>query len=313
MVNPSLDPDKIKVFVGSSNRGLGARICATLGIPPASSEVLHFSEGNTMIRVLENVRGKDVYVVQGISHPVNDNFVELIFWMDALKMAGARQITAVIPFFSYAKGDKKDEPRASIRAKVTADAIVRAGASNIITMDLHSPQILGFFDRPVDHLYARDTLAAYFDQKNIENLVIASVDVGFAKSAFQYSEILGKPVVVGNKVRRDHSESAKIWSVVGDVSGKNVLIVDDIIFTGGSLLAMAEALKAAGACDIYVAVSHAVLTQGSAATLKGAIFREIVITDTVENHIDPPGAQVKTVSVAELFAQAIRTIHLTSP
>ena len=313
MINQKIQHDRIKVFIGSSNKGLGAKICAELGIEPAKSEVMHFSEGNTMIRVLENVRGKDVYVVQGISHPVNDNFVELMFWMDALKMAGASQVTAVIPFFSYAKGDKKDEPRASIRAKVTADAIVRAGASNVITMDLHSPQILGFFNSPVDHLYARPALCNYFAQKNIADLVIASVDVGFAKSAFQYSEILQKPVVVGNKMRSDHSEKSKIWSVVGEVEGKNVLIVDDIIFTGNSLIAMAEALKAAGAKDIYAAVSHGVLTKGSRSTLDSDMFREIVITDTIENHIDPPCALIKKVSVAELFASAIRSIHITNP
>ena len=312
MASPSIHTDKIKVFIGSSNKGLGAKICAQLGVPPGQSEVLHFSEGNTMIRILDNVRGKDVYVVQGISHPVNDNFVELLFWMDALKMAAASQVTAVIPFFSYAKGDKKDEPRASIRAKVTADAIVRAGASNVITMDLHSPQILGFFDSPVDHLYAREALCSYFAAKNIPDLVIASVDVGFAADAFRYSEVLKTPVVIGNKVRTDHSEKAKIWSVVGNVAGKNVLIVDDIIFTGGSMVAMADALRAAGARDIYAAASHAVMTKGSAARLEAGGFREIVVTDTVENHLETPCPQMKTISVAELFAGAIRTIHLTS-
>jgi ribose-phosphate pyrophosphokinase len=308
-----INSEKIKVFLGSSNPSMGTMICKHLGISPACGEVLRFSEGNTMVRVLESVRGTDAYIIQGISHPVNDNFVELLFWIDALKMAGAAQVTAVIPFFSYAKGDKKDEPRASIRAKVTADAVIAAGADNIIIMDLHSPQTLGFFKKPVDHLYAMQSLCDYFLAKNIPDLVVASVDVGFAKSAFQYSEILGAPVVIGNKIRVDHSENAKIWSVVGDVSGKNVLIVDDIIFTGSSLIAMAEAVKEMGALDVYAAVSHGVFTKGAAKKIESSLFKEVIITDTIEKHFEDLPSKVKIASVGKAFAGAIASIHTTSP
>ena len=168
-----------------------------------------FSEGNVFVRVLENVRGRDVYIIQGTEYPVNDNFVELLFWIDAFRRASATQVTAVIPFFSYAKGDKKDEPRVSIRARVCADAIEAAGADRVLTMDLHSPQIQGFFKIPVDHLYAMPVLIDYFRKKQIPDLVVASPDVGFGKQAYRFAELMRAPVVFGNKVRRDHDEHGR--------------------------------------------------------------------------------------------------------
>src|ERR1700733_542553 len=218
---------ELKVFAGSSGKGLGRAICDRLEMELARSETHVFSEGNVFVRVLENVRGRDVFIVQGTDYPVNDNFVELLFWIDAFKRASATQVTAVIPYFSYAKGDKKEEPRVSIRARVCADCIEAAGADRVLTMDLHSPQIQGFFGIPVDHLYATPVLIDYFRRKQIPDLVVASPDVGFGKQANRYAELMNAPVVFGNKVRRSHDERAEVLDVIGEVNGKNVLIVDD--------------------------------------------------------------------------------------
>jgi ribose-phosphate pyrophosphokinase len=306
LVEPTGD---LKVFSGSANPLLARAICSNLGVEVAPGETIRFSEGNTFVRVQDNVRGRDVFIVQGISFPVNDNFVELLFWIDAFKRASASQVTAVIPFFSYAKGDKKDEPRVSIRARVCADALEAAGVDRVLAMDLHSPQIQGFFGRPVDHLYALPVLCEYFLKKKIPDLVVASADVGFGKQASKYADALGAPIVIGNKERTDHSEQARIWSVIGDVRGKNVLIVDDIVFTGGSLLAMATAVKEAGARDVYAAASHGVLSKGAAAKFAASEIKELAITDTVEHRFDALPGKVKIVSVAPLFAEAIRSIH----
>src|ERR1700677_2814848 len=238
---------ELKLFAGSSGKGLGRAICERLESELARSETHVFSEGNVFVRVLENVRGRDVFVVQGTDYPVNDNFMELLFWIDAIKRASAMQVTAVIPFFSYAKGDKKDEPRVSIRARVCADAIEAAGADRVLTMDLHSPQIQGFFKIPVDHLYAMPVLSEYFRKKNIPNLVVASPDVGFGKQAYRFAKLMGTSVVIANKIRHEHDESAEVLDIIGSVEGKNVLIVDDFTISGGTLIEMAHACKARGA------------------------------------------------------------------
>jgi ribose-phosphate pyrophosphokinase len=300
---------ELKVFAGSANPKLARSICAHLGIPLSPSEAVRFGEGNTFVRVAENVRGRDVFVVQGISYPVNDNFVELLFWIDAFKRASASQVTAVIPFFSYAKGDKKDEPRVSIRARVCADCIEGAGADRVLTMDLHSPQIQGFFQRPVDHLHAMPVICDYFKKNAIPNLAVASTDVGFGKQAAKFAEMLDAPVVIGNKERPDHSEQAKVWSVIGEVKDRNVLIVDDIIFTGGSIIAMADAIREKGARDVYAAVSHGVLSPGAAAKIAASPIKELVITDTLEYRFEDLPPNVRVLSVAPLFAEAIRSIH----
>src|SRR5271163_5149489 len=230
---------EMKIFAGSSGKTLAKSICGYLGRDLARSETRVFSEGNVFVRVLENVRGRDVFIVQGTDYPVNDNFMELLFWIDAFKRASATQVTAVIPFYSYAKGDKKDEPRVSIRARVCADCIEAAGADRVLTMDLHSPQIQGFFKIPVDHLYATPVLVDYFRKKEIPDLVVAAPDVGFGKQAYKFGEMMHAPVVFGNKTRQGHDEKAEMLSIVGHVEGKNVLIVDDFTITGGTLIEMA--------------------------------------------------------------------------
>ncbi len=225
------------------------------------------------------------------------------------KRASAQQVTAVIPFFSYAKGDKKDEPRVSIRARVCADAIESAGADRCLFMDLHSPQIQGFFHIPVDHLYARYVLCDHIRTLNIPNLIVCSPDIGFAKGASAFANYLGVSVVIGNKTRRDHSETAEVLEVIGDVSGKNVLIVDDFTTTGGTLMSMADVLKQRGALDIYAAVSHGVLSPGVAPRIARSNIKRLFITDTIETHQDPLPENITVVSVAQLFAEAIQSIH----
>jgi ribose-phosphate pyrophosphokinase len=304
-----LQKDNTAVIIGSACPALGKSICEHLGIEPARSEVLTFSEGNTFVRALESVRGKDCYIIQGICFPVDKNFMELLFWVDALKLASAAKVTAVIPFFSYAKGDKKDEPRVSIRARVCADALEAAGIDRVLAMDLHSPQIQGFFRKPVDHLNARGVLASYFRKDDLKDWVVASADVGYGKNAFKFGQELGCPVVIGNKIRKDHSENAQVWNIVGDVKDRNMLIVDDIVFTGGSLIAMAQAARAQGAKKIVAAVTHGVLTAGAMGKLESSIIDELIITDTVEYRFEKLSPKVKVVSVAALFAEAIRHIH----
>ncbi len=300
---------ELKIFAGRASRDLGTAICAHLGMPLGKSETKIFSEGNVFVRVLENVRGRDVFIVQGTENPVNDNFTELLFWIDALKRASAAQVTAVIPFFSYAKGDKKDEPRVSIRARVCADCIEAAGADRVLTMDLHSPQIQGFFKVPVDHLYAMPVLVDYFRKKGIPDLVVASPDVGFGKQAYKFADLMRARVVIGNKTRQDHNERAEVLDIVGSVEGKNVLIVDDFTISGGTLIEMAVACRAHGAWDIYACVSHGVLTKGSAARIAASPIKELVMTDTIGYRYEPLAPNIKVVTVAPLFARAILSIH----
>jgi len=300
---------ELKIFAGRASGSLAQAICEQLGIGVARSETMLFSEGNVFVRVLENVRGRDVFIVQGIEHPVNDNFMELLFWVDAFKRASATQVTAVIPFFSYAKGDKKDEPRVSIRARVCADCLEAAGADRVLTMDLHSPQIQGFFKIPVDHLYAMPLLADYFRRKQIPDLVVASPDVGFGKQAYRFAEMIGTPVVFGNKTRRAHDEKAEMLDIIGEVKGKNVLIVDDFTISGGTLIEMAVACKERGAKDVYACVTHGVFSKGSAAKIAKSPIKELVITDTIGYRFEALAPCCRVVSVASLFAEAILSIH----
>ncbi len=300
---------ELKIFAGSASRTLGKSICDHLGITLAQAETHVFSEGNIFVRILENVRGRDVYIIQGTENPVNDNLVELLFWVDAFKRASAMQVTAVIPFFSYAKGDKKDEPRVSIRARVVADALESVGADRVLTMDLHSPQIQGFFKIPVDHLYAMPVLAEHFRRKNIPDLVVAAPDVGFSKQANRFAQLMRAPLAIGNKMRRAHDEQAEIQNVIGDVEGKNVLIVDDFTISGGTLIEMAQACKVRGARDVYACVSHGVFSKGSAAKIARSPIKELVVTDTIGRRCEPLSPNCHQISIAPLFARAILSIH----
>jgi ribose-phosphate pyrophosphokinase len=299
----------LAILAGTANPLLAQNIANCLGVPLTPCRAHIFSEGNVFVRIKENVRGRDVYVIQGCQYPVNDNFMELLFWIDALRRASAQNVTAVIPFFSYAQGDKKDEPRVSIRARVCADAIEAAGADRVLTMDLHSPQIQGFFRLPVDHLYGRNVLVEHFKTKGVTDLVVCSPDVGFAKGAAAYANLLQCPVVIGNKQRTDHTETVQIVEVIGDVKNKNVLLVDDLTITGRSLIEMSRVLKTRGAKDIYAAVTHGVLSKGAGPRIAESDIKTMFITDTIESSFDPLPPNVEVVSVAKLFAAAIRSIH----
>lgn len=299
----------LAVLPGSGNPLLAQAIANELGVNLIPCRAHTFSEGNVFVQIKENVRGRDVYVIQGVQKPVNDNFMELLFWIDALKRASAQAVTAVIPFFSYAQGDKKDEPRVSIRARVCADALEAAGADRVLTMDLHSPQIQGFFRIPVDHLDGRAVLTRHIRDLGLEDLVICSPDVGFAKNAVAFGKDLGCPTVIGSKVRTDHSETVEIHEIIGDVRDRNVVIVDDFTITGRTLITMADALIENGARDIYAAVTHAVLSKGAAQRIGESRIRRMFLTDTIETFEDPLPDNIELVGVAPLFAQAIRSIH----
>lgn len=308
MVSP--EEIEVKIFAGSSSKSFTEKMCKYLGIEIGQSQTIRFSEGNTFVKIHENVRGKDVYIVQTIGLNPNDDFMELIFWIDAFKRSSASSVTAILPYFSYAKADKKDEPRVSIRARVCADCLEVTGVDRIITMDLHSPQIQGFFKKPVDHLYGMPILCGYIESKNIENMVVVSPDAGFAKNARKFATALNAPVAIGDKTRIDHNEKAEILEIIGNVKGKNAIIVDDFTITCGTLVDTARALKENGAERIYACVSHALLGDKGLKALENSVIEELIITDTIENKKAFEHPKVKVVSVAQLFAQAVKIVHM---
>ena len=304
-----MDDDPMMIFAGSGSPRLTALICDYLHIPQGKNETLHFSDGNTFVRILENVRGQRVYVVQSTVFPSNDNFMELLFWIDAFKRAGTETVTVVIPYFSYAKGDKKDEPRVSIRARVCADAIEVAGADRVVTMDLHAPQIQGFFHRPVDNLYALPIICERIKALKLENIVIVSPDVGFAKQARRYASCLGVSMAIAIKERIAHDERAAILQIIGDVRGMTAVVVDDFTISGGTLAAVSKKLIEQGAKAVYAAVTHGVLAQGSVELIDNSPIEKLFITDTVEHQPVQFSEKIEVISVASLFGEAIKRIH----
>ncbi len=304
-----MDADEILVFGGSGSPRLTQGICEYLGVKPGKGEVLRFSEGNLFPRILENVRGRNIYLIQSTAYPANDNFMELLFWIDAFKRASAASVTAIVPYFSYAKGDKKDEPRVSIRARVCADAIEAAGADRVVTMDLHASQIQGFFHIPVDDLYALPVLCEAVKRKQLADLIVVSPDAGFAKKARRYASYLGTSLAVGDKLRMGNEERIEEVEIIGNVAGKTALIVDDFTISGGTLIAVAEKLIEVGAKEVSVAVTHGVFSPGSMERIDASPIRRILTTDTVETQPVTLSPKIEIVSVAPLFGEAIRRIH----
>jgi ribose-phosphate pyrophosphokinase len=296
------------LFAGSASSQLGRRIADYLGIELGASETLRFSEGNLFVRVLENVRGRDVFLVQGTAFPANDNLVELLFWIDAFKRASAASVTALIPYFSYAKGDKKDEPRVSIRARVCADAIEAAGADRVVTLDLHAPQVQGFFRIPVDDLYALPVLCDAIAAKGLDDLVVVAPDAGFAKKAREWANRLHAPTAIADKRRVGHTESVEVVELIGSVEGRTALIVDDFTISGGTLVEAADVLVERGARSVYAAVTHGLLAGEANARLEASPIERLFMTDSVETQPVPLSPKIEVVPVAGLFGEAIRRI-----
>lgn len=305
-----MNHDELLIFAGSGSPALTAHICGYLGVTPARSDVLRFSEGNLFVRVGENVRGRHVYLVQSTAFPANDNFMELLFWVDAFKRASAASVTVVMPYFSYAKGDKKDEPRVSIRARVCADAIEAVGADRVVTVDLHAPQIQGFFRIPVDDLYALPTLCAAVRGRGLDNLVVVSPDAGFAKMAKLYAQTLGAPLAIGSKERAGHDERASVIDLIGRVEGKTALVVDDFTISAGTLISIAQRLVEKGAQAVYAAVTHGVFSSDQAmARIDASPIQTLFVTDTIESQPVAFSPKIEVVSLAPLLGEAIRRIH----
>ncbi|HAV61085.1 MAG TPA: ribose-phosphate diphosphokinase [Verrucomicrobiales bacterium] len=300
----------MKIFSGTSNLPLAKSICASIGIELGRCTVSSFPDGETFVKIEENVRGEDVYVVQSTSPPTNHNLMEMFIMMDALRRASASRVTAVLPFYGYARQDRKDQPRVPITAKLVANLLVAAGANRVLTMDLHAQQIQGFFDIPVDHLYAAPVMYEYLKKKNIPDLVVVSPDVGGIKMAHAYSQFLGASLAIVAKRRKSATE-VESMTVIGEIRGKNVLMTDDLTETAGTLTTAATLLKKKGARKIFGCVSHALLNDLGIERLRKSKIDELITTDTVlRPAID--GVRITTLSVAGLLGEAIKRIHSNS-
>jgi ribose-phosphate pyrophosphokinase len=300
-------PPELQIFSGSSHRQLALDIAAYLQRPLGDATVTSFPDGETFVKINDNVRGRDVLIVQPTCPPSNQNIMELLIMADAIRRASAERITAVIPYFGYARQDRKDQPRVPITAKLVANILAAAGIDRVLTMDLHAQQLQGFFDIPVDHLYALPVMVEYLHRKEIANLVVVSPDVGGVKMASAYAEALGAGLAIVVKRRRTATEVDALH-VIGDVEGKNVLLIDDITETAGTLTSAARMLRTRGVLDIYAGVSHAVLTDLAVQRLEGSEIKELITTDSVPVRTGS-GDRVRVPSIAELLGEGIRRIH----
>ncbi len=297
----------MRLLTGTAHPALARAIAEYIGEPLGNATVSSFPDGETFVKINENVRGRDVYIIQPTCPPTNHNLMELLILVDAARRASAARITAVIPFFGYARQDRKDQPRVPITAKLVANLLVASGVNRLLTMDLHAQQLQGFFDIPVDHLYALPVLIKYLREKNIPDLVVVSPDVGGVKMASAYAQVLGAGLAIVVK-RRISATETEAQHVIGEVQGKNVLLVDDLTETAGTLTSAAKILRVAGAKDIYAMVSHAVLVDIAAQRLRGSEIKELVATDSVPVPLFE-GCPIKICSVAGLLAEGIKRIH----
>lgn len=297
----------LKIFSGNANRPLAQRIADYVGVRLGDATVDSFPDQETFVKINENVRGRDIFIVQPTCPPANQHLMELLIMIDAARRASASRITAVIPFFGYARQDRKNQPRVPITAKLVANLIVAAGANRVLAMDLHAQQIQGFFDIPVDHLYAAPVFYRYFKQRDLGDLVVVSPDIGGTKMVYAYANMFHAPLAIVAKKRKSASE-VEILNVVGEVKGKNVLLVDDLTETGGTITRAAEVLKAQGAKKVYAAVSHAVLNPAALDRLKASQLDELVTTDTVP-HSKVSGFKMTELTVAPVLGEAIKRIH----
>ncbi|HUJ10525.1 MAG TPA: ribose-phosphate pyrophosphokinase [Verrucomicrobiae bacterium] len=299
--------DNLKIFSGNANRPLAQRIADYVGVAVSNASISSFPDQETWVKINENIRGRDVFIVQPTSPPANQHLMELLIMIDACRRASAQRITAVIPFFGYARQDRKDQPRVPITAKLVANLITAAGANRVLTMDLHAQQIMGFFDIPVDHLYAAPVIYRHFKQKNLTNLVMVSPDIGGTKMVSAYANMFHAPLAIVAKKRKSASE-VEVLNVVGDIEGHDVLMVDDLAETGGTLTRAAAVLKQKGAKRVFAAVSHAVLNPAALDRLKASDLEELVTTDTV-SHSKIKEFKFTELTVAPLLGEAIKRIH----
>ena len=299
---------QLKIFTGNANPELAKKIAKFLKVPLGDALVTTFSEGEIRVKINEDVRGRDVFVIQPTCPPSNNNMMELLIMIDAMRRASARRITAVIPYFGYARQDRKDQPRVPITAKLVANLLTVAGADRILTMDLHASQIQGFFDIPMDHLFAVNTIVDYFKKKKIKNLVVASPDVGGIKMARAYAKRLNANLAIVDK-RRIDDRHAEVMNILGNVKGKNIVIVDDLVATASSICEAAEALKKAGALKIFAAVSHPILSGPAIERIKDSSIKEFIVSDSIPLDPKKSGSVFTVLSVASLLGEAIKRIH----
>ena len=301
--------DELKVFTGNAHPALSQGICDYLDIPLGQSEVFEFTNENIFVRIMENVRERDVYVIQPISSPVNKNLMELLIMLDALRRASAARITAVIPYFGYGRTDKKDQPRVPITARLVADMITVAGANRVLTVDLHAGQIQGFFTIPVDELTALYMLGNYFETKALENLVVVATDIGISKRARDLAERLSTPLAIIEKRRVGNVDKAETINIIGDVAGMQALLIDDEIDTAGSLVTAAAALRKAGATNVYACCTHPVFSRSASKRITNSPIKEVVVSDTIPIQESKRNEKITVLSMASLLGEAIHRIH----
>ena len=306
-MNPILD--ELKVFTGNGHPELAQSVCEYLDIPLGQAEVFKFANDNTFVQIRENIRQRDVFIIQPTCYPVNDNLMELLIMIDAFKRASAGRITAVVPYYGYGRTDKKDQPRVPITARLVADLLTAAGADRLLTVDLHAGQIQGFFNIPVDELTTLPLMGQHFADKELQDLVVVAVDIGISKKARDMAERLGAPLAIIEKRRTGNDDKNETMNVIGDVEGKIALTFDDEIDTGGTIVNAAKVLSEQGVKEVYACVTHPVLSRNAAELMANSEFKEVVVTDTIPMSAERRNGKFTVLSVAPLLGEAIYRIH----
>ena len=304
------DNKRFKIFCGSANRALSEEVCKFVGVPLGETRMQRFSDGEIYFQLLENVRGADVFIIQPTCFPVDEHLVELLIMMDALKRASARRITVVIPYYGYARQDRKDRPRVAISSKLVADLLTTAGANRALLVDLHAAQIQGFFNIPVDHMFASPVQVSYFREMNLQNVTVVSPDAGGVERARHFAKKMDAPLAIVDKRRTDINVT-EVMNVIGDVQGRTCLILDDIIDTAGTLVKTVDALLAEGASKVYACATHPVLSGPAAERIANSRLEELVVTNTIPLREDAQRVEkIKVLSIAGLLGRAIESIHM---
>jgi ribose-phosphate pyrophosphokinase len=301
--------DELKVFSGTAHPALARAVCDYLDIPLGEAEVFEFSNENIFVRILENVRERDVFIIQPICSPVNKSLVELLIMLDAFRRASAGRITAVVPYYGYSRTDKKDQPRVPITARLIADLMTTAGANRLLTVDLHAPQIQGFFTIPVDELTARPILSQYFKEKALDNMVVVATDIGISKVARDMAARLGAPLAIVEKRRLGNVDASETLNIIGEVEGMRALTVDDEIDTAGSLVGVVDALLKRGVTKVYACCTHPVFSGPAIQRIAASPVKEVVVADTIPVNNDKKLNKITVLSIASLIGEAIHRIH----